>query len=241
MEKTYSALITGGGSGIGFAFAKDLLAAGHKVVAVGRRAAKLQEATELLPGLITFVGDVSTPEGVIKIAEWVRENQPEMNLLIQNAGLQHPRGIDSGIEAFEDMSTELTINVLGPAMLTNALYPELVQNKATLVYVTSGLAYTPRASVMMYSATKAALHSLALSQRFAFATHGVRVMEVAPPLVNSDFHGPDYGIHPNALFPEDVSKAFMEGLANGTDDVLVGFAAMLAQQREAALPMVNSL
>jgi uncharacterized oxidoreductase len=80
----------------------------------------------------------------------------------------------------------VTTNLLGPIRLTSALVDELKRRRGVIVYNTSVLAFVPMAVTAVYSATKAALHSYVLSQRFLLCDCGVQVLEVAPPWVRTE-------------------------------------------------------
>jgi len=74
--------------------------------------------------------------------------------------------------------------------LTNALMPHLLQQRsAAILIVSSGLAFVPSAFVPTYSATKAALHSYAQSLRFQLRRTSIRVIEIAPPYVQTELGG----------------------------------------------------
>ncbi len=81
-------LITGGASGIGLAFAENFLKSGNKVIVVGRQENKLAAAKEKFPELHTRVCDVSKEEERIQLYEWVTKSFPDLNVLVNNAGIQ---------------------------------------------------------------------------------------------------------------------------------------------------------
>jgi uncharacterized oxidoreductase len=84
----FKILITGGAAGIGFAFAERFIKVGNKVIVCGRREAKLQEAKEKYPELITRVCDVTKESDRIALFDWVTSEHPDVNVLINNAGIQ---------------------------------------------------------------------------------------------------------------------------------------------------------
>src|SRR6266446_8794980 len=84
------------------------------------------------------------------------------------------------------LASTVTTNLLGPIRLTSALVDQLKSRRGVILYNTSVLGFVPMAVTAVYSATKAALHSYALSQRFLLKNSGVRVLEIAPPWVRTD-------------------------------------------------------
>lgn len=84
----HTILITGGASGIGFAFAERFMKSGNTVIVCGRRESKLKEAKEKYPELITRVCDVTDETERLALFEWVKERHPGVNVLVNNAGIQ---------------------------------------------------------------------------------------------------------------------------------------------------------
>jgi uncharacterized oxidoreductase len=80
----------------------------------------------------------------------------------------------------------VTTNLLGPIRLSSAFMDQLKSRRGIILYNTSVLAFVPMAMAAIYSATKAALHSYVLSQRFLLRDSGVRVLEIAPPWVRTE-------------------------------------------------------
>lgn len=180
-------LITGGTSGIGLGLALRLHEAGNKVIVAGRREALLDGIVAEHPGIEALVLDVADPDSIARARETVATNYPDLNVLINNAGimLREDTLSPSGLSIAED---HITVNLLGTIRMTYALAPLLVgKNDATLVNVTSALAYVPYAATPTYSATKAALHSFSegLRIQFADAKAGIQVIELVPPGVRT--------------------------------------------------------
>jgi uncharacterized oxidoreductase len=180
-------LITGGGSGIGRGLAEALHAAGNQVIVAGRRREPLEETAAANPGMAFQVLDVEDPAAIKAFAAQVVKDHPALNVLINNAGIM--RAEDLLAEPFDlaDSEAMITTNLLGPIRLTAALLPHLrAQAKATVVNVSSGLAFLPLAATPTYCATKAAIHSYSQSLRFQLRGTSVRVIELAPPAVATD-------------------------------------------------------
>lgn len=152
------------------------------------------------------------------VARLVHE-YPKLNVLINNAGLM--LGDDPGSSMDEQAAaTQVAVNLLGPIRLTSALMPHLRhQPRAHIVYTTSTLGFTPLALFAVYSATKAALHSYVLSQRFLLKESSVTVQEIIPPWVGTGLVGTPN--HPLAMPLEAFIHQTMEGLATDTLEVIV--------------------
>ncbi|NQX68661.1 SDR family NAD(P)-dependent oxidoreductase [Paenibacillus alba] len=209
-------LITGGGSGIGLAFAERFIKAGNKVIITGRREHVLQNAKEAFPSLITHVSDLDIESERAALFDWVTANYPEVNVLVNNAGIQQRFNVlkTDAKNNWNYLSKEITTNLEAPIHLS-MLFASLFATKeeAAIINVTSGLAFTPFAIAPIYSATKAALHSFTMSLRLQLSDTSVEVIEVAPPAVNTDLGG--MGIHtlgePLDAFADGIFKQLEEG------------------------------
>ena len=211
-------LITGGGSGIGKAMAEALHARGARVIIAGRRREALAAVAAANPGMAFETLDVADPAAIEAFAARVVETHPDLNGLINNAGVMTAEDeIDLAVA-----EQTIAINLLGPIRLTAALLPHLKSKPAaTVVNVTSGLAFVPLTSTPTYSATKAALRSWSQSLRHQLAGTSVEVLEWAPPAVATDLV-PGHAENPNSMPLADFtaeSLALFE--AGGADEILV--------------------
>lgn len=214
-------LITGGSSGIGLAFAERFLREGNEVIVCGRRAEKLEEAKSQFPQLHTRVCDVSREQDRRELAQWVTGEFPNLNVIVNNAGIQQRVNLIRPTEDWSYYHQELEANLEAPIHLTMLLLPHLLeQPNATIVNVSSGLGITPAAWVPIYSATKAALHSFTMTLRLQLAETNVRVVEVLPPAVNTDLGGP--GLHTFGAPLDDFADAIFEGFKSGDEEIGYG-------------------
>jgi len=217
--------ITGGASGIGRGLAEAFHRQGNQVVIGGRRKALLDEVTAANPGMASIVFDVADPASIDAAAATLMARYPAFNVLINNAGIMP---FDDAGAVVHDEVTRAIIdtNLLGPIRLTSALIGHLKrQPRATVIHNTSVLAYVPLAVTAVYSATKAALHSYAMSQRFMLRETAVRVQEIAPPWVDTDLVKKSGD--PRAM-PLDVYIAeTMAKLAGDAEEVIVDAIAPL--------------
>jgi uncharacterized oxidoreductase len=177
--------ITGGGSGIGRALAEELHKRGNKVIISGRRKSHLNSVTKANPGIEAIELDIADPDSIKVVAKKLIAEHPDLNVLINNAGIMEPDQA-AGIVDDELLVSTVMTNLLGPIRLTSALVDQLKSRRGVIVYNTSVLGFVPLAVTAVYSATKAALHSYVLSQRFLLRDSGVRVLEMAPPWVRTE-------------------------------------------------------
>lgn len=184
-------LITGGSSGIGLGLAKAFHEADNKVVIAGRRAGALQEVADAHPGMTWHVVDMADATAVRAFADTVRSTYPTLNVLVNNAGIMRIESLTGDIIGLDDAEEQVAVNLLGPIRLSSALLPHIRrQADATLVNVSSGLAFVPFSLVPTYCATKAAIHSYTQSQRRQLADAQVQVIELAPPAVATNLMPP---------------------------------------------------
>ena len=234
-------LVTGGGSGIGLGLATRLHAAGHTVVVCGRRAEKLAEAAAL--GLHTHVADVATAAGREALITWMVATWPTFDTLINNAGIQLRGPLAPAQRPWAEQALEIETNLAAPIHLAQLALPHLLTRPvASLVNVTSGLAFTPLAFVPVYCATKAALHSFTMSLRHQLRETPVAVVELAPPAVNTDLGGA--GLHNFGVALDEFADAVVPRLLAGELEFGYGFSetARLAgrEGREAAFARMNA-
>jgi len=178
-------LITGGGSGIGRELALRFNDLGNTVIVTGRRMETLQETIAGRDSMHAMVLDVEDPEAITAFAKRVIADYPDLNVLINNAGIM--RGEDlTKTRDLGDAEATIVTNLLGPIRLTNALTDHLVSRPdAAIVNVSSGLAFVPLSHTPTYSATKAAIHSYTVSLREQLKGK-VEVIELAPPAVQTE-------------------------------------------------------
>ena len=213
--------ITGGGSGIGRGLAEALHGLGNKVIISGRRKTVLEETIKANSGMEFVELDIEDPASISAVAEKLVAEHPGLNVLINNAGIMKMDGVE-GVVDDAVVASIVTTNLLGPIRMTSALIEHLKkQPEAVVGYVTSGLAFVPLAMTATYSATKAAMHSYAMSQRFLLKETGVKVLEIAPPYVQTELNGPAQASDPRAMPLKDYIAETMAALGTDVDEVLV--------------------
>jgi uncharacterized oxidoreductase len=192
-------LITGGGSGIGRGLAEAFHHLGNQVIITGRTQKSLDETCAANPGMKSLTVDVSDPKSIQSFAGKVTKDYPSLNVLINNAGIMQPENLLEKPDA-SVAEAIVTTNLLGPIRLTAALLPPLrKQPRATIMTVSSGLAFVPLAMTPTYCATKAAVHSYTQSLRYQLKATKVEVIELIPPYVQTTLMGDQQAEDPRAM------------------------------------------
>ena len=204
-------LVTGGTSGIGRALAEALYGKGNKIIIAGRRQALLDEVTGRNPGMVGIAVDLSDSAAIEKFAETVKAQFPELNVLINNAGISgHEDYTADAIDMTRAYSTIQT-NITGVVQLSAALLPVLrAQPQSTLVVTTSGLAFVPYPPGPVYSATKAFMHNWLDAIRVQLRKTSVEVLELAPPYVQTELGGPRQASDPRAMPLDEYIKEVVQ-------------------------------
>jgi uncharacterized oxidoreductase len=223
-------LITGGGSGIGLGLTERFLKEGNTVIICGRRASTLQEVADKFPGVITKVCDLSDENDRVALYDWVSEKHSDLNVLVNNAGIQQWTNITDA-DFFQRAKDEITTNIEAPVHLT-ALFSNLASLN-TIINVTSGLAFVPLTKVPVYSATKAFFHSFTLSSRYLLKSKGIEVIEMIPPALNTDLGGK--GLHDAAPPVSEFVEAVFSQMAEGKTELSYGFSEAMTKADPEAL------
>src|SRR5260221_9229972 len=175
-------LITGGASGIGYELTKQLTARGNTILITGRDQAKLDRAKAAFPKIHTFQSDVSDPKAITALYEKVTKQFPELNILINNAGIMREINVHDKAGSLEDISREIEINLSGPIRMVKQFLPHLkTKSAAAIMNVSSGFALVPLPISPVYCATKAGLHSFTESLRVQLKNTKVNVFALPPP------------------------------------------------------------
>jgi uncharacterized oxidoreductase len=176
------------------------------------------------------------------LVDWVLSEFRQLNVLVNNAGIQRQVNFLKGSRELGDADEEIDTNLIAPIHLSAQLIPHLRRKKeAAIVNISSGLAYTPLAVVPVYCATKAAVHSWSLSLRHQLRNTSVRVFEVAPPMVATELAGrrnrAEEGEY--VMSAEAVAAGVVKALERNQHEVALGTAANLLAQREALFSTIN--
>ena len=223
--------ITGGTSGIGKGLAEAFHHSGNQVIISGRREGRLRSICAANPGMRYFVLDVTDLSSVRNAARKIIEEFPGLNCVFNNAGMQRRYDFAAG-KPLDDpaLLAEIQTNLLGLIRVSAEFLPHLKkQQSATLLNVSSGLAFVPLAVFPVYCATKAAVHSFTLSLRHQLSDSKVKVIELIPPYVATELGG-NLQAPTGALrqMPLDTFIAeTMKELAGDVDEIAIGGAKNL--------------
>ncbi|HEV2482795.1 MAG TPA: SDR family NAD(P)-dependent oxidoreductase [Puia sp.] len=235
-------LIIGGSAGIGLAIAQSL-SVNNQVIITGRNAARLQQAAAKLKNTTAIVSDVSEAADVDRLVSRLYAEHPDLNVVINNAGKAFVYDLTGdGADGFDKAGEEMLTNYLSVIRLNEKLLPLLRrQPEAAIVNVTSIVAFAPGAVLATYSASKAALRSYTQTLRYVLRSTNIKVFELMPPLVDTEFStgiGGHLGIKP-AVVAEELVKALKEDRFEirvaGTEDLYKVFL----NSPEQALEVLN--
>jgi uncharacterized oxidoreductase len=193
-------IITGGGSGIGRALAEKFHSSGNQVIITGRNQAKLDRVTAANPGMVAIALDIADGVAIQAFAKQIIADYPAVNVLINNAGMMVAEAMTADAVDVAVADDTVITNMLGTIRLSAALLPHLrAQPQATVMTVTSGIAFVPLAMTPAYGATKAGIHSWTVATRHQLRNTSVQVIELAPPYVQTELMGADQAKDPNAM------------------------------------------
>ncbi|AZA48935.1 SDR family NAD(P)-dependent oxidoreductase [Chryseobacterium carnipullorum] len=220
-------LITGGGSGIGLEIAKALHTS-NKVIIAGRNKAKLDAASAGLENIFTIQADITDEKDVERLVEEIKVSFGGLNILINNAGHAYVYTLSDTSDTYHKATAEFETNYFAPIRLTEKLLPLLKkQENAAVVNVSSIVALAPGSHLPTYSDSKAALHSYTKLLRYELAKDTpIKVFELMPPLVNTDF-SVEIGGRENGIPASEVAENLVKGLLEDTYEIRVGNTEVL--------------
>jgi gluconate 5-dehydrogenase len=189
-----TALVTGGNTGIGLGIAKGLTRAGAVVAIAGRDEAKsrraLDELNEIKPGCRAFAFDLDDSEGIPAFYAHVSEAMDGIDVLVNNAGIQH-RGRADQIE-LSDLNRVLRVNLVAPYVLSQCFAREHIANgtPGSILMTASLMSEAARPTVSPYTASKGGIRQLVRALAVDWAPFGIRVNGIGPGYIHTDMNQP---------------------------------------------------
>ncbi len=223
-------LITGGSSGIGLALANKFIENDNTVIITGRNLAKLEKVKQENPKIHIYQSDVTDDAEVRMLADDIQEKFGRLDVLINNAGIMNL--VDTGNESndLQKQMQEIEINHNSPIRMLHYFLPFLKKsNNAVLVNVSSGLAYVPFAQAPVYSGTKSAVHFWTKSIRPQLKPHGIKVVELLPPVVKTEiFDGIEVSEADfKPILPQKLANLFWKDYIKGKEEITPGMSSQL--------------
>lgn len=232
------ALVTGGTTGIGLAIARQFLLEGARVMVTGWNEDTLARARQDLGREVPVVRiDAGNAGDQQQLRSRVEEAFGQLDVAVLNAGI----GVFKPLEAWDEESFDrsFAVNLKGPFFLVQALLPVLA-NPASIVLTGSVNAHIGMATSSVYSATKAALRSLARTLSGELASRGVRVNTLSPGPVSTPIYG-KLGLPEDAL--REMSQSLLQQMPAGrfADPVEIAHAAVFLASDESAYAIGTEL
>ncbi|KAL8676781.1 MAG: hypothetical protein Q9186_006729 [Xanthomendoza sp. 1 TL-2023] len=255
-DKFETILIVGATSGLGEGLARRFHAEGKKVIATGRRQERLGALEKELPGLSTQRMDTEDITNLPKGVADLLAAHPKIDTVIAMAGIQSTSDFkDPKSSSPESIQSEVTINVTAPMVLAQLMVPHLLSLKrpTTFVIVSSGLAFLPVPYYPVYCPTKAAMHSFAVVLRAQLADTLCKIIEVAPPYVDTGIDaayrdqikeaqgGEEKAMKPMPL-EEYLDKTMASFKQEDVTEIATGFSEMVTSTwRKAFGPILDNI
>lgn len=232
-------LITGGTSGIGKELVKQFYERGNAVIAVSATAANLDALQQEFPAVVPIVCDLSNANSVRTLVEQCNAEHRDINVLINNAGVQYPYAWCEERDGFNKIEREIAVNFTSPMLLTYGLLPLLLQKEqAAIVNISSGLAYAPKKTAPVYCGTKAAIHSATQALRYQLEGTSTTVFEIIPALVDTPM---TQGRGDNKITPAQLVDEFMRNFARDKTESNIGKTKLLKFLHHAAPWLANAV
>jgi short-subunit dehydrogenase involved in D-alanine esterification of teichoic acids len=221
-------IITGATRGIGLALTDALYQQDNKIIAVARNTARLEQLKQKYPKIDIITCDLVNQKSIDAFITEISSHHSDANILINNAGIQvnlYDSIYGQEPEKLSLLKDEIQINFTAVVELTFRLIPLLIQNaNASIVNVSSGLAFVPKKSAPVYCGTKAAVHIFTKSLRYQYEDSHLKVFEIIPPLVDTDM---TKGRGKDKLTPEALVKQFMKAYQADRYEINIGKTKLL--------------
>ncbi len=217
-------LVTGGSSGIGLAIANEFARLGNTVVICARGQSRLAQARVSSPSLHTIDCDISAEDGRMKLYRHVSSDFKDLNVLVNNAGIQRRIDLTRGMEDILANDDEIEVNLRAQIYLSARFIPLLMKrDSAAIINVSSGLGIVPMAIFPIYSATKAAMRSFTMSLRYQLKDTCVKVFDAVPPAVHdTGLKGKPAEKSQMSVSSEEMARAVIDGFKADRYEIAAG-------------------
>lgn len=232
--KGKTALVTGGTDGIGLQLVRQLHARGATALVVGRDPERLASARA--DGFRAIAADLSSRAGCdALLAELAGET---IDILVNNAGAGTTFLVDGEMDR-DGLDRAIFLNLNAPMHLIAGLLPVLRERPyATIVNVTSGLAYAPRAGSPVYCATKAGLRSFTQTLRHQLRGSRITVIEALPPVVDTKMTAQNPHKKMSAA---DCAAAIVRAIEADQEEAAIGATRYLRIVANVAAPIARRI
>ncbi|MFD1771331.1 SDR family oxidoreductase [Sphingobacterium suaedae] len=218
-------LITGGTSGIGLELVRQFYGFDNHLIVVSGNQSNLRELNHQFPEIKTLRCDLSNDVSVHNLIETCLTEHPEINIIINNAGVQHNYFWTEEKDGFAKIENEIRINFTTPMKIIYGLLPLLtVRENSAVVNVSSGLAFAPKKMAPIYCATKSAIHIGSKALRYQLEASNVKVFEIIPPLVETPMTS---GREKGKISPKRLVDEFMANFKNNNFESNIGKTKLL--------------
>jgi uncharacterized oxidoreductase len=218
-------LITGGTSGIGLELVRQFYNLQNKLIVTSRRPENLITLKLEFPSISTIICDLGENQSVRNLVDRCLEEYPNINVIINNAGIQNNYNWTDEKEGWIKIENEIRINFTSPMQIIYGLLPLLTTKKSSaIINVSSGLAFAPKKSAAIYCATKAAIHNGTKALRYQLESSNVKVFEIIPPLVDTAM---TEGRGKGKISPKQLVDEFMKNFTNDKFESNIGKTKLL--------------
>ena len=211
------ALVTGGTNGLGLQVVKDLVCANYKVYSLSRKEDVINQLKEELPDVVYLCGDVSDVGAFKNAFEVIEQNEGKLDVLINNAGIIYPGGVEKLEE--DEWNKMFAVNVNGIFYSVKILLPLLKKSENPNVINVSSISSQMTGSSIAYSACKAAVDMITKSMAKELASYKIRVNSVNPGIISTGFQVHN-GLMTENEYPEflsEISKTYPLGIGEAKD------------------------
>ncbi len=221
-------IITGATRGIGLAMLDRFYSLNNQIIAVARNEGALIDLASKYENIVTIQCDLSNEKAINQLIEEITLNHKDVNTLINNAGIQvnfYDFKFGEESESLTEIKDEIQINYTAPVELAYRLIPVLINNRnASIINVSSGLAFVPKKSAPVYCGTKAGIHIFSKALRYQYENSNLKIFEIIPPLVQTDM---TKGRGKDKLTPNQLVDEFIKAYSKDKFEVNIGKTKLL--------------